>query len=790
VNRNYRLSRNFSILSLLLSLSLLSASAVIAGGGEKNSTVLSQFGSPTIGSPAENKMSAGLRYMLATYEAVQHAGMNAASARALYDGSLFFKLVPGRSPEAPDAPVLIKVENPTAITELERLGVKVDTRVENILVARVPITRAYEVAGLPTVNSIDIAGQSMPLLNLSRTEAKVDQVHAGTGGLTQMYKGNGVIVGVLDSGIDFAHPDFNIAAGNTRIQSILDFGNAGQQGNPTEFTKAQIDAGQCDEVDGTGGHGHGTHVSGIAVGGGRRNTAYIGMAPEADILFVKGIRDPQSNGGFGNNDVIQGVQWMFDKATTLNKPCVVNLSLGGHFGPHDGSSLYEQALSSLVKPGRIIVAAAGNEGANYIHASFAAAGTNYATAPEVLWEMPQGTTASVVDMWYPAANTLSVGIGVYTVNNNQLVSLTSTTPVAAGQSIQNQQVSYQGTVLGTVTVDASSAASNNSRNVLFVVEGNDISQYYWTVYAFGSGTFDAWVVTGGRFSPPITGLDPLIKFGDNDKSVGMPSTAKKIISVGAYVSKNSWIDINGTTQQQLNPGNPNPVVPQIGALAYFSSHGPSRDGRIKPDFAAPGEVIVSALSNGYTTVVPENVLQGGGLQKQQGTSQASPHVTGIVGLMLQRNKFLTYENVVSLLSSTATPVAVGNLWGAGKVHALNAMLATPPGVDCVMLSKITGFDCDGNKLYTHQIYPAYPNPFNPTTTIVFQMEKQQNVEVTIYDMLGRRVKTLVNEVRDGGMHNVVWDGTNDQGRQAASGVYLTRLSTGDFVASNRLMLLK
>jgi subtilisin family serine protease len=730
-------------------------------------------------------MSAGLRYMVSAYELAGNRGPDAASARALFDGSLFFKLTPGQGQNPPDARVLIRVTSPSAAAVLQQHGVRIDATVDDILVARVPITEAYAIADIPSVHSMTIAGQSMPLLNLSRVEAKVDQVHAGTG-LDRAYKGTGVLVGVLDSGIDFAHPDFNIAANNARIQGILDFGNAGQQGNPTEFTKAQIDGGLCNEVDGTGGHGHGTHVTGIAAGGGRRNPLYTGMAPEADILFVKGIRDPQSNGGFGDNDVIQGVQWIFDKATALNKPCVINLSLGGQFGPHDGTSLYEQALSNMVKPGHIIVAAAGNAGADNIHTSFAAAGTNYNTAPEVIWQVPTGTTLSLVDMWYPATATMAVGVAVYMNNGGTLQYVTRTDSVIPGQSIQNLQI-LNGI---TVTVDATTAQdpNNGARNAQFVIQGNDISNYFWTVYATGTGTLDAWVVTGGRFYPPVTGLPPTFKFGDNDKSVGTPSTARKIVSVGAYVSKNSWIDFNGATQtqQSLCGG----AAPQIGELACFSSHGPTRDGRTKPDFAAPGEVIVSSLSSGYTTVQPEDVLQGGGLQKQQGTSQASPHVTGIVALMLQRNKFLTYENVVSIVSSTATPVVAGNLWGAGKVRAVNAMLATPPGADCVTLARITGFDCNGNKLYTHQIYPAYPNPFNPTTTIVFQMEKQQNVEVAIYDMLGRRMKTLVNEIRDGGMHTVVWDGTNDQGRTVASGVYFTRFSTGGFVASNRLMLLK
>jgi subtilisin family serine protease len=790
VIKNHRFIKPLPFVVLLAILLMAVTTGSDAGGMGKGISVLSQFGSVTTASPAESKMSPGLRYMIATYEAVQRDGMNVAAVRALYDGSLYFKLMPGQGQNPPDAPVLIKVHSPAAIGELERLGVRIDTRVEDILVARVPITRASEAAELQTVQSISISGQSMPLLNLSRVEAKVDQVHAGTGGLNQPYKGAGVIVGVLDSGIDFAHPDFNTGPNASRIQGILDYGNAGQQGQPTEFTKAQIEGGQCTEVDGNGGAGHGTHVTGIAAGNGRRNAQYVGMAPESDILFVKGIRDPQSNGGFGDNDVIQGVQWILNKAAALNKPCVVNLSLGGQVGPHDGTSSYEQALSNMVKPGRIIVAAAGNAGADYIHATFAASGTTYNDAPEVLWEMPQSSTFSAVDMWYPAAGSMSVGIGVYAVSGGQLQYLTNTTPVPPGQRIQNQQVTYQGNVLATVTVDASTVQdpNNGARNAFFIIQGNNISQYYWTVYAFGSGTLDAWVATGGRFSPPINGLPQLIKFGDNDKSVGTPSTAKKIVCVGAYVSKNSWVDSNGTTQTQPSICGGNP--PQVAELSCFSSHGPSRDGRTKPDFAAPGEAIVSALSSGYTNVPAAYVLQGGGLQKQQGTSQASPHVTGIVALMLQRNKFLTYENVVSLLSSTATAAGTANLWGAGKVRALNAMLATPAGIDCQTQAKLTGFDCDGNRVLQYQLMNAYPNPFNPATTIGFRIGAQEKVDLAIYDVLGRKIRMITNDILPEGLHNVVWDGVDDQGRQVATGVYYTRLVTPGFSSSSKLLMVK
>lgn len=771
------------VLAILISLSL--APGAEAGNGGS----VPFLGTPVHGTPADNKIDPGLRFLVSRYDALVNDQGNSpvrlAAYRALFDGSLYFKLQDSGGTGQPTAAVLLRLEDPSATIELERLGVQIRTRVDDILVADIPVTSVYSVASLPSVHSLSISSQSAPLLNLSRVEAKVDQVHAGGGGLDRAYQGSGVIVGVLDSGIDWAHPDFSTAPNNTRIRWILDYGNAGPSGLPTEWTKAQIDAAQCTEIDGQGSHGHGTHVAGIAAGGGRRNASYIGMAPASDIVFVKGIRNPDSEGGFQDADVITGVQYIFDKAASLGRPAVANLSLGGHYGAHDGTSLYEQALSAMVKPGNIIVAAAGNEGASLIHSGYVITGNSTSNADQTFL-IVNDASISAVDMWYPAPGNASVGLMVYDpANPNQ--SLAATNPVPLGQKIENLVLTDGITSFGKVTVDATTQSdpNNGARRAVFIISGDNgaypINSYLWSVYTTGSGVVDMWVVTGGLF-PIATGFPPNYRSGNNDKSVGMPATAKKVVCVGAYVTKTSWIDVNGV--QRFQPGSP-----VLGNLSSFSSHGPSRDGRTKPDFIAPGEAIMSALSSGYTAP-PEVILQGGGLQKQQGTSQASPHVAGIVALLLEKNKYLTYGNVVSLLSTTATPAGTANTHGAGKVNALNALLATPPAVDCATLAELTGFDCDGNRVLAYELMEAYPNPFNPATTIGFRLANPEKVTLAVYDILGRHVRTLTSDLLGAGLHNVVWDGTNEDGHTVASGVYLSRLVTPSYSATRRLVLLK
>jgi len=793
----FMLSLNMRAFKTFLSCVLLLAvfSSEVFGFDKGTQRHLIQGGILVSGTALDNKIDPGLRFMTRWYEAAAGEAPRWFDASALTNGSLYFKLLPREGSSVPDAQVFIKLRVPGETLALEQLGVQITTTVGDIVIARLPITATYAVAALENVVSMQISGRSTPHLDLSRAEVRADVVHAGGGGLAASYRGTGVVVGVLDSGIDWTHPDFSVAANNTRIQFLFDYSNGT---NGREWTKAEIDAGTCTEIDGPGGGGHGTHVAGTAAGNGRRNAAYVGMAPEADIVFVKGTRDAQSGGGFDDADVVAGTQYIFAKARAMNKPAVVNLSLGGHFGPHDGTSLYEQALSSLVRPGNIIVAAAGNEGHQAIHVSYPAQGSNYDESLETLWGVEQGSPIALADMWYPASGNISVGVAVYQFGNyNQPEFVLNAVP--PGQRVENQLVSIGAIPVGLVTIDATTTQdpNNGARRVAILINSDNgqypIDQVAWSVWTIGSGTFDMWAAAGGEF-PQVPNLPAWFRQGDNDKTVGMPGTARKVLCIGSYVTKTSWIDLDGTTQTQPSIcGNPNP--PQVAEISCFSSRGPSRDGRTKPDLTAPGEAIIAALSSSLTigTHIPRSdVLQGGGLVKLQGTSMASPHITGIVALMLQRNRYLTYENVFNFLTSTARPVgpSPNNTFGSGKVDALNAVLAVPPAVDCQTLGKIAGIDCDGNVIGDYQLINAYPNPFNPATTIGFRVARREKVTIAVFDLLGRRVKTLINEELPAGYHQTVWDGTDENAHGVASGVYHVRLVTPSYNGSSRLVLIR
>jgi subtilisin family serine protease len=568
-------------------------------------------------------------------------------------------------------PVFIKTSSVNSSeSKISLLGGKIESIAGDIIVADLPLTAINSLASSSEIVYIEPNTISKMNIDVSRVEAKVDKLHSGTG-IPRPYKGNGVIVGVVDSGIDWKHPDFK-NSGGSRIRFLWDMSGTG---NPpsgynygTEYTKADIDANQCAQIDGNDGGGHGTHVSGIAAGNGGALSNYVGMAPESDIIFVKGFR----NGPYFNStDVVNGCNYIFGKAQQLGKPAVINLSLGGHFGPHDGSSLYEQALSNLTGNGKVIVASAGNEGDKTIHLSYTTSGSSYNDSYETVIELYNGAQFFIADMWYNTGN-IKVGLAAYNPSNGQLVAYTN--PVSPGQKIEDQPFTVSGVTLGYVTIDATGInnPNNGANQVLIAIDSHNgqvnINNVIWSLYTFGSGTFDSWAVTGGQFSTSTP--QNYFKAGDNNKTVGIPSTAQKVICVGSYVTKTQWIDVNGNTQYQ--PGNP-----VIGQISSFSSIGPSRDGRIKPDLVAPGEAILAAYSSFLTIIPSSNILQGGKHQKMQGTSMASPHVAGSVALLLEKNPTLNYDQVVTILKNTAkkdgfTGTTSNNVYGHGKLDAYNA----------------------------------------------------------------------------------------------------------------------
>jgi subtilisin family serine protease len=282
-------------------------------------------------------------------------------------------------------------------------------------------------------------------LDQSIRDVNADDVHQADYGMSPPtfsgYTGQGVIVGILDTGIDWQHEDFiNDTDGTSRISHIWDqtLEASGNEQRPdgfsygVEYTREQIN----DELDGspTGfvrtkdDIGHGTHVAGIAAGDGSAtgNAAvspahsYVGMAPRADIIAIRATNVANRDFGFSQTEQLDAIEYLMKKGDELGKPVVLNLSLGGHFGPHDGTELESQAIDAAVNSGKIkIVVSAGNEGTDADHGAYIhAEGTVSAGASDTTeFVIPTYTANSgtfndflLFNLWYQGDDRLTVKV--------------------------------------------------------------------------------------------------------------------------------------------------------------------------------------------------------------------------------------------------------------------------------------------------------------------------------------------------------------------------------------------
>jgi subtilisin family serine protease len=383
---------------------------------------------------------------------------------------------------------------------------------------------------------------------------------------------------------------------------------------------------------------------------------------------------------------------------------LVNLSLGGHFGPHDGTSLFEQSLEALLeRPGRAIVASAGNDGDRTIHMG----GQLRPREAFTFTFVPQQENA-YVNIWYSGSANFTVSVTSPGING----------PPQTVLAVRGQG-EFQNTPDGSVEIDNSGGGidpRNRDRAIAISLERVQPGSR-WSITLTDQGG------TGGRFDA-WPGLSDMGYFpeGDSFATVTEPATAKKIIAVGAYTTKIFWTGMDGQPHRFTD-------AQSEGQLAPFSSRGPTRDGRIKPDLTAPGTAIVSALAkNSEVSQSTKLVLPGGEYAAMQGTSMAAPHVAGAAALLLQAQPTLTAEGILAQLKSTALHDAFTTdprAWGAGKLK-----------VD-------RGFETLGLQEQLSAGRPALkigPNPATRSVTLFYStVGSPSTVELLVFDLVGRLV---------------------------------------------------
>lgn len=621
------------------------------------------------------------------------------------------------------ADIFIKTTDVAELTKIvEQWDGKVRTVAGNIVSASLPLEFVANLSSLDIVQYIEAAKPVGAKLNQSLAIINADDVQsnsadATTAGLTQPYTGAGVIVGVIDSGIDCEHDDFNDGSGDTRMLAYWDqtSGTAGVDeltgSEGTEYTGSDLGSGgACSAAADGDSSGHGTHVAGIATSS---DSTYKGVAPAAKIIAVKhNALDAESGGSFATT-VTDAVNYIFRKANSNSMPAVVNLSLGTSLGAHDGTSLFEQSLDALLqesgadKQGRAIVNAAGNENMLETDAEFTTFAGIHATvsqssstkAFDFLVRNAAVFTSfggAQIDIWLTSGSSCTVQIDAYEQNDKSL----------AAQKIDMDAVSIGNSSSGSSNTDGkleialdftdSTNANNGKQHALGTVTrvsntSSSIADYSFEVIFTGTCEGDVWLypditaaVAFRRVAALPVATNPTYGYayvsGDSNRTITIPGTANKVITVGAFMGSATWTNINSITFDQTSS-----TGGSEGGISTFSSLGPTADARVKPDLAAPGEPIVSTSAS--TSVVSTSSRGDATHHMLAGSSMAAPHVAGAIALMLERNGCLTPTEIkTALTDNVITDADTGsslpnNTWGYGKLNALASVAAITP-VSC------------------------------------------------------------------------------------------------------------
>ena len=518
------------------------------------------------------------------------------------------------------------------------------------------------------------AGDAAFAIDRVRTETGVDEAVALLG-----VSGEGVIVAILDRGIDWENNDFRNDDGSTRIAWIFDLSDdsgaddpGNSYGRGTVYTRRQIDAALSGDAPlaTRDAVGHGTTSTGISAGNGRNSTdrKYRGIAPNATIIAVKVVAGASSEPYFYDPHALPvAIDFVADKARELSMPVVMLLNLGSVSGPTDGTSALSRKIDSTVgpdRPGVVFVTGTGDDGVPSKTQNRAAGDVPNGGALDLPLALDTG--AGVLEVWYDEEEALAVSIHTPT---EMLGPYPATQFSAAGTGVRVLHYRGRG--------DDFYGSANGKRLLRMDFDGaagagNYVVRLDHAAGAAGSGIhFDATLNTtpfgeSGRFLNYVT-----------PGSIWDGATAFHNVAPNSYVIRTHWTDIDGVDRELIDEG-------AVGELWTGSSVGPTIDGRIGVDVSAPGDrgvVTTYAPASDYATRRWSMIADGGGLYGLQGAvSGAAPIVTGIIALMLELDPTLDAVSVKRILQQTAradefTGQTPNTLWGYGKVDAFEALIS-------------------------------------------------------------------------------------------------------------------
>lgn len=514
-----------------------------------------------------------------------------------------------------------------SLRELEKRQIKVEELIAGYAILTVPES---EMALLAQTEQIEYVEKPKRLFFDDLAGNTASCYAPGTeryGGLT----GRGVLVAVIDSGISYWNRDFCNADGTTRIRYLYD------QVLGREYSREQINgalaAGSRQQaqllVPSTDTTGHGTAVAGIAAGSGMDGTAYAGVARESELLIVRlGTSRPDSFPR--TTELMRALTYVVNKAVALEMPVAVNLSFGNSYGAHNGTSLLERFLDNVSEIGRsVICVGSGNEGASggHVGGSMAADridGSVINDGARIELLVGEYETGLNVQLWKEYTDR-------YTVT---LVSPAGETLTVDTDRVGKQSDTLDGTRILLYNGEPAPYLTGQEIYFEFLPEGNNryLRGGVWTFLLrplrIVTGNYALYLPSGAARNSNTRFVKPT-----PDVTLTIPSTASKVITVGAYDPVyEAYADFSGR-----------------GYLYQDQVNSRTADSFVKPDLAAPG----------VNVTAPQ---RDGGYAAYTGTSFATPFVTGAAALLMQwgivegNDRYLYGEKVKAYLRRGARPL--------------------------------------------------------------------------------------------------------------------------------------
>lgn len=600
-------------------------------------------------------------------------------------------------------------------------------KVGNIYSINASIAAIKRIAEQKSCIRIEYTQQHLkPMDDTALVRNRVINVQNGTIPLPQSYDGTGVLIGLIDTGIDFTHPDLKNVDGSSRVKYLWDMKKPLAVNTPTpfgygqEWNNSQIDLGEANTHSDAAHYGHGTASAGIAAGNGFAINKHKGIAPKSDIMMVAlNFNSP----GFV---IADAVKYLVNKAQQLNKPLVINASVGDYYGSHDGTDLETQLINSLVGnvSGRSLIASAGNAGNIKFHVGYntSALDTNFTwikSSSNFFYTSEFSDTSKIKEVNY--------SVGVNNLGYHDLGSIGFKPYNYALNNIKKDTIFHNAHRIGIVE----SVASINSFGVyelsLRIIA--DSANYLWRLEHTGNGRIDAWDFNFVTNNLPSQNQFPFIKKYIKADTLQTMCTgfqcSPHVITVGNYVNLKQYKDVNNVTRFTTE-------LP--GQIAQNSSVGPTRQNAIKPDITASGNSIFAASDAAtlasFTTLFPNTVLQGGYHKQSGGTSASAPVVAGIAALYFQKNPTANSSELLQAITNCAyndnyTTLALPNYrWGYGKIDAFQTLLC---GTNAVGI--------ESNKI--NAVFSIYPNPFKNQSTLNFLTDTEK--KITLYNTSGQLV---------------------------------------------------